>query len=417
MNLSAEEQSQRLAFLDFTPDDAARLRALHPFAQRHVADIVEAFYDHLLKFETARAILRDNDTIEHLKKKQREYFLSLTNGEYGESYFEGRLRVGDIHQQINLAPQWYLGTYSLYIRLLLPRLFAEFGHDAGRYNGLLGSLMKVMFLDMGLAFDAYIVGGYMNRTLGEQFHEMAERASAALTARDAEERAKQTLVDMMVHDIRNPVSGIRMTAQVMLRHDERFPAAEISRVRRIEGTATEVLRMIQNILEISKLDAGMLATELEEFLVDDVLRESVEESRPHIDDARISVVIDTPSPALLVRADRMLTRRILQNLLANAIRHSRATDIRLTAIPREDGVLVGVADHGAGIPSQYHELIFERFRHFDRSTAGYSDTGLGLPFCKLAVERMGGAIWVDSSEGQGATFYFTLPSVDRSSRA
>jgi len=85
MNLSAEEQARRLAFLDFTPDDAARLHELHPFAKRHVADIVEAFYDHLLMFETARAILHDDDTIQHLKKKQREHFLSLTSGEYGEA--------------------------------------------------------------------------------------------------------------------------------------------------------------------------------------------------------------------------------------------------------------------------------------------------------------------------------------------
>jgi signal transduction histidine kinase len=74
-----------------------------------------------------------------------------------------------------------------------------------------------------------------------------------------------------------------------------------------------------------------------------------------------------------------------------------------------DTVLVGVADHGAGIPRDYQELIFERFRHFDRGLHAQSDTGLGLPFCKLAVEQMGGTIWVYSREGQGATFYFTLP--------
>jgi len=70
---------------------------------------------------------------------------------------------------------------------------------------------------------------------------------------------------------------------------------------------------------------------------------------------------------------------------------------------------VGVADQGAGIPHTHHELIFERFRHFDQGTPAHTDTGLGLPFCKMAVEQMGGIIWVDSSVGQGATFYFTLP--------
>ena len=249
----------------------------------------------------------------------------------------------------------------------------------------------------------------MNRALGERFHEMADRATGALAARDTEERAKQTLIDMMVHDIRNPVSGIRMSAQVMLRHQDELSETQLPRTQRIEQAATDVLRMIQNILEISKLEAGMLAAELEEFPVDAALRESVEDSRPHIDAAQVSVIIDAPQTPLRVHADRTLTRRILQNLLSNAIRHSHAREVRLTAVPQADKVVVGVADRGAGIPSAYHELIFERFRHFDRGSPTHSDTGLGLPFCKMAVEQMGGIIWVDSSEGQGATFYFTLP--------
>jgi light-regulated signal transduction histidine kinase (bacteriophytochrome) len=148
MSIGPEERALRLAFLELTPDDAARLRELHPFAERHVAEIVDAFYEHLLKFETTRAILGDVETIQRLKEKQRQYFLSLT----------------------------------------------------------------------------------------------------------------------------------------------------------------------------------------------------------------------------------------------------------------------GIADQGPGIPTEYHQLIFERFRHFDRGTPAHSDTGLGLPFCKMAVEHMGGAIWVESNTGQGAIFYFTLPA-------
>lgn len=408
MNLGPEERTQRLAFLDFTADDAERLRQLHPFAERHVGEIVDAFYEHLLKFEATRAILHDEETIRRLKQKQRDYFLSLTSGEYGAEYFEGRLRVGDIHQQINLAPQFYLGTYSLYIRLLMPHLVAEFGADPERLNGYISSLVKVMVLDMGLAIDSYICGGYMNRTLGEQFHEMAERASNALAARDAEERARQALVDMVVHDIRNPVSGIVMTAQLLLRRDP-VSEAQRPRVRRIERTATDLLGLIQNILEVSKLEAGMLVVKPEEFLIDRALQESVDDALPHIEEAQISVSIDAPPTPVMVYADRTLTRRILQNLLSNAIRHSQAAEIRLVVTPQDDRVLVGIADQGAGIPPEYQELIFERFRHFDRSPHAHADTGLGLPFCKLALEQMGGTIWVESGEGQGTTFYFTLP--------
>jgi signal transduction histidine kinase len=270
------------------------------------------------------------------------------------------------------------------------------------------SLTKVMFLDMSLAIDAYIFGGYMNRALGEQFAAMADRATNALAARDAEERAKRTLIDMMVHDIRNPVAGIRLTAQLVQRHGSEISATQAARVHRVERAADDVLRMIQNILEISKLEAGMLTAELEDFAVEEALRESVEEARPHIEAAKALVTIDAPAGPLHVRADWTLTRRILQNLLSNALRHGRAKEIRVAAAAHGDAVRVNVTDQGAGIPSAYHELIFERFRHFDRGTPAHSDTGLGLPFCKMAVERMGGRIWVESTEGAGACFCFTL---------
>lgn len=409
MSIGAEEQALRLAFLDFTAEDTERLRALHPFAEKHVDEIVEAFYEHLLKFEPTRAILRDPETIARLKQKQREYFLSLTSGEYGNAYFEGRLRVGDMHQRINLAPPWYLGTFNLYIRLLLPHLVAEFGHDPETLGAYWASLSKIIFLDMGLAIDAYIFGGYVDRALGERYREAADSAATALAERDVQQRAKQTVVDMMVHDIRNPVSGILMTAQLLRRHEAELPAVHLGRVERIQQTAADLLRIIQNILEISKMEEGMLITESEGFAIEPALRASVENARPHLEDAHMTVVVDVPETPLMVRADRALTQRVLQNLLANAIRHGRGKDVRMIAALRQDQILVGVADQGPGIPSQFQDLIFERFRHFDRGTPAHSDTGLGLPFCKMAVEHMGGRIWVESAEGQGATFYFTLP--------
>lgn len=410
MTIDAQERAMRLAFLDFTPEDAERLRELHAFAERHVDDIVAAFYDHLLKFDITREILlRDPETVERLKQKQRQYFLSLTSGEYGAAYFESRIRVGDAHQRIDLAPPWYLGTYNLYIRLLVPRLIAAFSGEPERLGGYLSSLTKVIFLDMGLALDAYISGGYVNRALGEKYRDLADRAAAALAERDAQEHTKQVLVDMMVHDIRNPVAGILMTVQLMLRHTGDLPGPHLARVQRIEQTANDVLRMVQNILEISKLEAGMLITELEDFAVDGALRESIDKARPHIEEAQISISVELPATPLRVRADRSLTGRILQNLLSNAIRHGRAGHIVLRAAAQDNRVLVGVADQGGGIPREYQQLIFERFRHFDRGTPAHTDTGLGLPFCKMAVEQMGGNIWVESHEGQGATFYFTLP--------
>ncbi len=407
--VSAAERAQSPALLEFTQIDAVRLRELQPFAERHVVEIVDALYDQLLSSDAAGAIPRDEETVRWLKQRHREYFLSLTSGEYGQTSCHGRWRAGAVERRSNLPPPWDVGSYGLYIRLLLPRLIAEFGSEPERLDAYLASLLKVMCLDMGSATDAGISGVYVNRTPGEQRRETVEQATTALAVPDARASARQPLVAMLVHDIRNPLAGIHMTAQLMLRHHEELSEAQMSRVRRIERSASDVLRMVGNALEINTLEAGMLAAEPEDFPVGDIMRQSVEDARPHIDDAEVSVLIDPPPAPVHVWADRMLTRRILQNLLYNAIRHSHASEIRLTAVSQEDTVLVGVADRGAGVPAEYHQLIFERFRHFDRDASAHADSGLGLSFCKLAVERMGGVLWVDSSEGQGATFYFTLP--------
>lgn len=188
-----------------------------------------------------------------------------------------------------------------------------------------------------------------------------------------------------------------------------------ARVRRIERSAADGLRMIQNMLDLSKLDAGRLVITLEDFSVEEALRESVEDARFHAEDAKVSVTINVAETPLLVRADRSLTRRVLQNLVSRAIRLSHAKDVRLSAVSQADGVLVGVTDRGAGIAPADQQLVFERFRLFDRRTAAHPDTGLGLPFSKLAVERMGGTMWTDSREGPGTTVYFTLPKSHLSS--
>ena len=178
--LNDASRQRRLAFVEFGPEDQARLAELREFARTHVDEIVEAFYAHLWKFEETRRILGDDAQVARLKKLQRAYFLRMTEGHLDAEYFESRLRVGDAHQHIDLAPEWYIGTFGLYVRLLMERLRDHYRDDPDHLLALLDSFVKVVFLDMGLSLDAYIMGGYVNRALADEYQRVAEVAERTL---------------------------------------------------------------------------------------------------------------------------------------------------------------------------------------------------------------------------------------------
>ncbi len=157
LGLTEGEIAARKAFLAFGDDDVACLKALHRPLERARAEIINEFYAHLLSFEEASALLGDEDLLMRLKRKQSAYFELLTGGEYGAPYVRDRLRVGIAHQRIGLEPKWYVGGYSAYLGLLFSRLWDTRGAaDRSTLQAML-SLLKLVFFDIGLAMDTYIL--------------------------------------------------------------------------------------------------------------------------------------------------------------------------------------------------------------------------------------------------------------------
>jgi signal transduction histidine kinase len=398
-------RAERLEFFALTAEDEALLRAMKPTATATVDGIVADFYEHLLRFPPLAELLRaEPDRIERLKALQRGYFLSLTDGRVDADYFESRLRVGNVHQQIGLEPNWYMGAFALYLRLALRALVQAEG-DGQRILPSVEALIKAVFLDMSLAMHTYIYGGFVSR-------EMAEQLEHALQARAETERLKDDLAAMVVHDLKNPVNGISMMVQLALRKSDGLPEAHRGYLLQIDMTCREMMRLIQNLLELAKIEEGKMPVTRERVvlaeLVDEVVREyasmSAQAGRPIRSEVDASL-----APAL---ADRALLRRVLVNLLVNAIRHSGSPDVRIAADAADDGTIrLRVRDQGRGLSAEQRARLFEKFSTIRRSAADEptGDTGLGLPFCKLAVERMDGRIDVDSTVGHGTEFVVTLP--------
>lgn len=168
--IDERELASRRAFFELTDDDLRRLAALRPFAERHLDEINEAFYELLLGHLETRRFFPDEATVRRVKRLQREYFLGLFDGRCDLAYVRDRVRVGAAHERIGMAPKWYIGAYRRYLALILEKVFAELG-DPAEARAAYQSVQKLVAFDMAIAIDTYIEANL--QTLGR--HQAAIR--------------------------------------------------------------------------------------------------------------------------------------------------------------------------------------------------------------------------------------------------
>lgn len=177
MDLTEREVARRKDFLEFRDADVEALRTINPIAQKYADDIIEDLYRHFLAFDETRSFFKDPATLVRVKAMQKEYFLQLTLGDYGPSYIANRVKVGLVHQRINLDAKWYLGAYNFYLRAAMDRLFAAAGEQPNAMTAAFQSLMKLVFLDISLAIQTYV------RTIQQQQEAIRELSTPVLVVR------------------------------------------------------------------------------------------------------------------------------------------------------------------------------------------------------------------------------------------
>jgi rsbT co-antagonist protein RsbR len=182
VGLGAEELTSRKRFLEFDTDDVQRLGGMYELTQEHVDGVIEAFYDHLLAFPETSAFFRDPRLLEHVKRRQKEYFIRLTQGDYEQDYVDDRLRLGSIHERIGLPVRSFLGMYAFYLRQIAALLLKKHPGDPDQAFDSFHSLTKLLFFDIGLGVDMYIY--QRERTINLQQEAIRELSTPILTLRD-----------------------------------------------------------------------------------------------------------------------------------------------------------------------------------------------------------------------------------------
>jgi len=230
-----------------------------------------------------------------------------------------------------------------------------------------------------------------------------ERAEAA-------SRMREDLVAIVSHDLRNPLSAITMSAQ-LLRHSlpAELDGRSVKQLEIISRSAERMKRLISDLLDMALIDGGGLAVDLRPQRAQALLLEVLEMLQPLASDKSIRVdVVNTP-PELTVRADKERVLQVLSNLVGNAIKFTReGGSITLRAAPKAELVVFSVSDTGQGISEEQMPHLFDRY--WQAKKDGRLGIGLGLSIAKGIVEAHGGSIWAESTLGKGTTFHFALPS-------
>jgi len=225
------------------------------------------------------------------------------------------------------------------------------------------------------------------------------------------ERLRDSLVHMVVHDLRSPLLGLSGCLQMLQADLEgKLEAEQAGDLESALTAAQRLSEMVTSLLDVSRLEAGQMPLSKEAVDLRKVISGAIE-SLGGLTRGRHVLFTSSDTPVTVV-CDPEVIGRIVANLLGNALKFTPASgEVRVSAVPSANEVRINVADTGPGIPPEYRERIFEKFGQVEGQKEGKKhSTGLGLTFCKLAAEAHGGKIGVDSEVGHGSTFWFTLPN-------
>jgi two-component system sensor histidine kinase KdpD len=245
---------------------------------------------------------------------------------------------------------------------------------------------------------------------------LAREAAHAVALRESD-RLKDTLLGSVTHDLRTPLASIKAAASSLLRGDISWSAPERQELlESIDTSADRLNRLVGNLLDLSRLEAGVAQPNLDWMLISDVIAAVLDRLDLAGQTRGYNIRIEEPENLPLVLMDHEQIEQTLTNLIENAIKYSpQGSVIRVRVSTSETELIVAVSDQGIGIPRRELEAIFNKFYRVKQARLPWAPgrpptgTGLGLAICASIIRAHGGRIWAESTPGEGATLTFTLP--------
>ena len=225
------------------------------------------------------------------------------------------------------------------------------------------------------------------------------------------DRLKSAFLANMSHEIRTPMNGILGFAQ-LLKEPNLTGEEQQAYIKIIERSGKRMLNIINDIVDISKIESGQMQVSMSEINISDQMQFVYSFFKPEVEKKGMMLLLQNSLPAkeAIIQSDREKLYAILTNLVGNALKYTNTGFIEMGVKKKGVYLELYVKDTGIGVPETKKELIFHRFRQGNDLTSHFTEgAGLGLSISKAYVELLGGKIWLESEPGKGSTFYFTLP--------
>jgi PAS domain S-box-containing protein len=273
-----------------------------------------------------------------------------------------------------------------------------------------GSIVWVMGQAVPEMNSANQIIGYVGTITDITERKRVEDLKLAVKKAESADRLKSAFLATMSHELRTPLNSIiGFTGILLQKLVGPLSAEQEKQLKMVQGSARHLLELINDVLDISKIEADQMTVSIEEFDIGVAIQKSVEKIMPLAEKKGLTLTTVIPE-AVNITSDRRRVEQILLNLLNNAVKFTEHGDVRLESQIEDDWLITRVSDSGIGIKPDDLQTLFTPFTQIDTGiTRQHEGTGLGLSICKRIVEMLGGSIRVESEWGKGSTFTFTLP--------
>ncbi|WP_337864649.1 response regulator [Ignavibacterium sp.] len=247
--------------------------------------------------------------------------------------------------------------------------------------------------------------------LSEQLKEKAKELEIQKEKAEESTKLKSQFLASMSHELRTPMNSILGLTELIL-DKAQLDDKNRERLEVVLKSGKRLMNLINDILDLSKIEAGKMEIREEEILLEELIEDVAATIQPLVNEKGLRFTINRKCDTrLIITTDKGRVSQILINLLGNAVKFTDRGNVELSVASTDDNFIVfSVSDTGIGIPDEAQKIIFEEFRQVDGSTARrYSGTGLGLAISKKIIDLLGGKIWVKSIVGKGSIFSFTIP--------